>query len=572
MLTRLRVRNFKRFESMDIDLGNPVVFIGPNNSGKTTAMQALALWELGLTRWHEKRGGQSPSAQRSGVPIYRGDVFALTHPTTAHFWTRRRTREGRSEHGKVSTTNIRIDIIVDGASNGRQWQCGLEFDYSNEDQIYCRPLRLNNARRPERMAVPDEAVGSRIAYLPPMSGLVDPEPLLSPGSINVRVGQGRTAEVLRNLCLLVFKKDREAWDLLVHQIARCFGVELEPPVLHLRTGEISLAYVEEGVHLDVSAAGRGLHQTLLVLAYLYANRGAVLMMDEPDAHLEILRQREIYDMLVDAARKTGGQLIAASHSEVLLNEAAGKDLVISFVGQPQPLGAAKSQVLKALRGIGHDQYASAKRSGWVLYLEGSTDRAILKSFSARLGHEDATVALDRPFVRYVGNSPSRANEHFYGLRHAMPDLRGIAIYDWLDTVPEMSGPLKHLTWRRREIENYLCTRRTLEAFAVEFDFPFEEGTIFWEVEKRRRADAMRECIDDLCQALDTTGQGSPWDDDFKVSDLFLIPLFRNFFKQLELPNLMAKKSFYELAQFVPEEEIDPEIIEKLDAIANIAGI
>ena len=42
MLTRLLVRNFKRFGEVEIDLGSPVVFIGPNNSGKTSDMQALA--------------------------------------------------------------------------------------------------------------------------------------------------------------------------------------------------------------------------------------------------------------------------------------------------------------------------------------------------------------------------------------------------------------------------------------------------------------------------------------------------------------------------------------------------
>ena len=38
MLTKLIIRNFKRFESAEIELGNPVVLIGPNNSGKTTAL------------------------------------------------------------------------------------------------------------------------------------------------------------------------------------------------------------------------------------------------------------------------------------------------------------------------------------------------------------------------------------------------------------------------------------------------------------------------------------------------------------------------------------------------------
>ena len=59
MLTRLRVRNFKMLEELDIELGDRVVFIGPNNSGKTTAMQALALWDAGLRAWldrTERRG------------------------------------------------------------------------------------------------------------------------------------------------------------------------------------------------------------------------------------------------------------------------------------------------------------------------------------------------------------------------------------------------------------------------------------------------------------------------------------------------------------------------------------
>ena len=37
MLTRLRIRNFKQFDDVDIELAKAVVLIGPNNSGKTTA-------------------------------------------------------------------------------------------------------------------------------------------------------------------------------------------------------------------------------------------------------------------------------------------------------------------------------------------------------------------------------------------------------------------------------------------------------------------------------------------------------------------------------------------------------
>jgi predicted ATPase len=59
MLTKLTIRNFKRFGAVEIELGNPVVFIGLNHSGKTSALQTLALWEIGLKKLNEKRNGKS---------------------------------------------------------------------------------------------------------------------------------------------------------------------------------------------------------------------------------------------------------------------------------------------------------------------------------------------------------------------------------------------------------------------------------------------------------------------------------------------------------------------------------
>ena len=75
-MTRLQLRNFKQFEEVDIELGGAVVFIGPNDSGKTTALQALASWELGVRRWTEKRRGKTPPKKRSGVTINRRDLHA----------------------------------------------------------------------------------------------------------------------------------------------------------------------------------------------------------------------------------------------------------------------------------------------------------------------------------------------------------------------------------------------------------------------------------------------------------------------------------------------------------------
>ena len=343
MLTRLSIRNFKRFGEVEIELGSPVVFIGPNNSGKTSAMQALALWDIGLKRWNEKRSGKTTPEKRPGVTVNRRDLAAIPIPYAKLLWRNLHVRDVRRVSGRQTTSNICIDLIVEGMTSDRRWTCGLEFDFANEESFYCRPLRLSEGKAPDRMPVPDQAGHAQIAFLPPMSGLAATEIRLDHGAVNVRIGEGRTAEVLRNLCFRIHEEKPSRWNGLVEQIRRLFGSEIDPPRYVPERGEIVMTYREEGVRLDLSSSGRGLQQTLLLLAYMYANPGAVLLLDEPDAHLEILRQRQIYRLLTDMANESGSQTIAASHSEVLLNEAAGRDMVVAFVGPPHRIDGRSGQ-------------------------------------------------------------------------------------------------------------------------------------------------------------------------------------------------------------------------------------
>ncbi len=569
MLTRLTIRNFKRFDEVEIELGSPVVFIGPNNSGKTSAMQALALWDIGLRRWNEKRSGKSAPEKRPGVTVNRRDLVAIPVPDANLLWRGLHVRNVRKVEGRQVTSNICIEIVVEGVTNDQCWTGGLEFDYANDESFYCRPLRLSAGKTPDRMPVPAEAGTVRVAFLPPMSGLAATETRLDEGAVNVRVGEGRTAEVLRNLCLQVHKNEA-VWKSLVGQIESLFGSGIRPPRYIAERGEIAMTYREQGVELDLSSAGRGLQQTLLLLAYMYANPGAVLLLDEPDAHLEILRQRQIYRLLTEVAGESGSQIIAASHSEVLLNEAAGRDLVVAFVGKPHRIDDRGSQVLKALREIGFEQYYQAEQTGWVLYLEGSTDLSILQAFARRLGHEGAARALERPFVKYVGNQPRAVRDHFHGLKEALPELRGVALFDRFEPDPPDLSPVECLTWKRREIESYVCSPATLEAYAATSAEEAVPGPLFTGAEAKRRLKAMHEAIAEIESALKTLGKGSPWDPDIKASDDFLVPLFEAYFEKLGLPNLMAKKNFYELAEHVPRSEIAPEIVEKLDAVARVA--
>jgi ABC-type taurine transport system ATPase subunit len=562
MLTRLTIRNFKLFDDVDIELGERVVFVGPNNAGKTSALQALALWSAGVRRWAEKRGNGNVPKDRSGVTINRRDLIALPVPTANLLWRDLHVRQGYKDDGKQKTRNVLIEIAVEGVDGGSRWNTSLEFDYANEESFYCRSQLGPDDRRLE---LPVDAAEVRLAYLPPMSGLAANETRLDEGAIGVRIGEGRTAEVLRNLCWQALQRGEEQWQRIAKRMHAFFGVNLDKPEYIKERGEITMSFrTGGGIRLDLSSSGRGMQQTLLLLAHMVANPGAVLLLDEPDAHLEILRQRQIYQLLTETAAETGSQIIAASHSEVILNEAADRDTVVAFVGKPHRIDDRGSQLLKSLKEIGFEHYLQAEETGWVLYLEGSTDLALLRAYAAKLGHRSAAL-LERPFVHYVANQPPKAQAHFYGLREAKSNLAGLALYDRLDASLPSDPNLSQLMWKRREIENYLCQPETLLAFAEERGRE-QHGDLFAASWRQ----AMQDSIGEIAAALAALGKPDPWSADLKVTDEFLDPLFRRFYEKLTLPNLMRKTDYHTLAPFVPEDEIDGEVGEKLDAIVAAA--
>jgi len=286
------------------------------------------------------------------------------------------------------------------------------------------------------------------------------------------------------------------------------------------------------------------------------------LLDEPDAHLEILRQRQTYQLLTEVSSEQDSQIIAASHSEVVLNEAADRDIVIAFVGKPHRIDDRGSQTAKSLKEIGYDQYYQAQERGWVLYLEGSTDLSILRAFADKLSHP-AKKYLESPFIKYVGNDPSQVRSHFHGLREAKPDLLGIAIFDRLERDLPADLGATGITWKRKEIENYFCIPSILIAYA--------KDTCGGELFAASWGREMENIIEGMIPRFALQDPKDLWWSNTKVTDEFLDPLFERFFKKVDMPNLMRKTNYHVLTKYLTKDDIDPEIKEKLDAIVDVAS-
>jgi len=581
VITKVTIKNFKRFKSVAVPLGETIVFAGPNNSGKTTAIQALTVWRLALTRWLEKRGDnpRSKARQRVGVPITRPDMTAIPLREMRLLW---------HECDVLAETNKPrlIEILVNGTTGGKDWQFGMELQYQGPEMLYCRPMRIDG-ENDERMEVPAEARDLTIIHLPPLAGLQYREERVNERVLQTRISEGRAGDIVRNLLLMVAEKGEAEWARLSADMAALFQVVLSKPEYEA-SGEISAEYYDglplptgRNPHpkLDIASGGSGFHQVLLLLAFLYGRPGTVLLLDEPDAHLEVIRQRDVYTLLRKVAEDRGAQLIVTSHSEVILDE-TDRENIIAFLGaSPHPLVSAqeKTQLKKSLSEIRSADYLLAEQCGAVLYVEDYTDVDILREWAKVLQHP-ALHFLTSPFVVYVGNVAAQARAHFNGLRTAVPDLRGLLLIDQSDLALQGGGPLIELMWRRREIENYLlvpnvifrfCRREMLRISGL-MEAANVGQELLWTETLQADLDAnagrlLARML--LSEVFEEPLSDTPFLLGIKGSDVVLEPFFRQFYAALREYNMMPKHNFYRLASLMERNEIHPEVSEKLDTIA-----
>ena len=584
-LRYLEIRNFKGFgDRTRIELDHPAVVTGPNDSGKTSALQAIALWSQAVRTWLDRKG-RAPPRERTATGLNRLGMVAVPVRSTRDYWHNMAVRTG--------PRNIPLDITLGVLHENRVRPVTMRFRCQGDEMVYCTPDEATL----ETLEFIEAGAGLNVRLLYPMSGIETEEPIVQPGRIDVLLGQGQTAQVLRNLCLMVFREDPAAWSRVGKLMARLFDVALEDPTETGR-GAIDLFYRQSGVRrpVDIALAGRGLQQMLLILAYMHSHPRSVLLIDEPDAHLEILRQRQAYVLLRDVAARNDSQVILVTHSEVILGEALDRNLTLLLGGHADDL-ASKSDIVTALRHYGADHYIRARQQGYVLYVEGGTDLAVLRALATRLEHATADAWDENANVYYIrdnypGPDPDfeierveggfglRPEQHFFALRPMLPDLRGLAIRDRNDGRREdtAKGGLTTVHWRRYEIENYIVAPEILRAFAAHayrdlplFDrFRRETDEVLDELALDRVFDG-RERDFLTWKGMDPEAARLLWEartERLKLSD-FAEEFFRRLADRLGHAMLLRKRDLHRLVDFMDAEAIAEEVSEKLGLLAEL---
>lgn len=118
LLHYLEIQNFKHFgDRQRIELDHPAVLIGPNNCGKTTAIQAIALWSQAVRTWFEAKGQSTPRdrttpRERTATSLNRLSIVSVPVQRTRYFWHNTAVRTGNQDIPLLITVGVQHENAV----------------------------------------------------------------------------------------------------------------------------------------------------------------------------------------------------------------------------------------------------------------------------------------------------------------------------------------------------------------------------------------------------------------------------------------------------------------------------
>ena len=558
MIRRLVLRRFKRFDEVEFRFPGHIVLAGPNNTGKTTVLQAIAAWDLALTRWRQVIGTGKPQRASgkyySWAPIARQAFAAVPLRELDLLWCEK-------------TTGRPIEIEIQDEAG---WTVAMELRYDSTEQMSVRPTAATS---------PDALHKAKLdaVYIPPMTGLTAEEPLYARTDyLDALLGQGRPGEILRNL--LVRARDQgEAWRELEDSIDRLFGYEILSPN---DSGPLIIAEFRTGPgspNLDIASAGSGFQQILMLLTLLLTHRGATLLFDEPDAHLHIILQDAIFSELRSYAAKSNSQLILATHSEVIIDAVDLRELCVLLGARPTFLGnnVERKTLVRSLEVLSNTDLMKARIVPGILYVEDYTDLEILRAWTKTLDHPALPLLTTKLFWHKSVSEPRRggkgilSRDHYETLKLVRHDLPGLEILDrdGNPNLPErevIGEGLQRIRWQRYEIESYLIHPEGLAAFIRSQLGP---------------PPLSDEAVAGLRAGFEAADLGALLTDPIHPGRLLESYLAANKARTQILPALLDAAGlpgfpytrYHEIAAAMSPEHIHPEVIEKLDAIVRAFG-
>ena len=482
-LTKVAISNFKRIREAEFEIGPVTYIIGGNNSGKSSAIQAIhtAVTAAQLARARQQRV----------IP-----TSLLRYSPAASFET--------VGHGKPLGNNeggLRASVEFFSISNG-------EGDMQNFKVTLYRGRNYDSvgvAREPKQGSLADRIQDHRklfSIYTPGLSGIPLREEYMSYASVFQRAAGGEANLVFRNILRLIDKHDKLAD--LEHAVSSLIGEKIS---LIIKADESHDFYIEvqaiiggsSGSPIPIELWGTGLLQITQLYSYVILFEPSVFLVDEPDAHLHPSRQKLLASAFEDIAENYGCQIIATTHSEHLIfARPENTKLIWMREGTSEPYD--NPDLFPLLMHLGCLDSINPREDQTILLTEDQNSQ-LLKIAADQLAQEGNNVTL----ISVNGVANLGVANIFTSLKEFLQPNTRIVIHrdrDFL-TETEIDGWLKKVfgdscsrsevfITRYCDIESYYCTEDYISAlFADHNDIRQLHQKILKEFEDTAREDFHR---------------------------------------------------------------------------------
>ena len=452
LIRKVHIENFKRWESLDAELKPLDCLVGPNNSGKTTLLQALALFDFVV---HYCLSGKNGGFEIKRRTISHEDFYIIPCANPFDLWTNRKTQAGRKH--KIIKIRVTFDNDLEATVsvdlNFRRF--GVALDCSDKSPMSLQALNQ-----------------LRISYLPVFSTFLSEEERKLPAVIEDALARGRVNSVIRNLLLNLKHEKRQ--DLLVEVLRRIFpnleAINIEFDEANDRY--ISFTYHEKGrpKEFDVFLAGSGFQQFIYLFGFIHLRQPTIVLFDEPDAHLHGSLQDALlveFQHLVAEGR----QILFATHSrEMITRIDPSRILSIEDTGAKRlEIAFDVYDTLDSLGSVDPTQLATIQAYRRVVVVENQSDWELLSIFCEKCLPPAVWPEVQRRVALcYARGNPWKQDmdrlrlqlQQMIAVQGASLELFVIADRDYHpDLAMLISGlPTTNIqwhVWERTEIENYL---------------------------------------------------------------------------------------------------------------------
>lgn len=303
-LISIQVKRFKGIQSAAFDVGSINVFIGANNSGKSSLAQLL---HFGISILQAvdlaKRWGNDYSVTLSLSPtqlLYSPcvDLYALG-------FGGKLVEKAESAIELILTLSTGEEIVIE-IRRGRNGNIKVKVENAPVAKI------LSSLKIPFTI------------YSPGLAGIARYETFISDGVLLRTIARGDANLVLRNILMRLSGRSEE-WSDFKSDLKQLFdqieiSVEFAP-----ETDEHIMVFADFGIgKIPIELAGTGVLQAVQILGYVHFFHPSVIILDEPDSHLHPNNQRLLCKLLQGVAEERETQVFLTTHSRHVVDALSGQ--------------------------------------------------------------------------------------------------------------------------------------------------------------------------------------------------------------------------------------------------------